>query len=312
MVFNFTTPKLNGQPITEGYALNSWMASRFNKNKNVMVAVVGQTGSGKSYFCIRALEKWYEFRFNREFPQENICFSIEEAVKRIRHGNLERGEIIIVEEAGVLVNSLDFQNKIAKFFTAILQSFRSKNIGIFFNLPNISFLNKTARTLLHLTCETMSIDVNNNQVLVKPFYWQTNAISGKLYTKYLRIKIGRKTFTIKKVTYNLPSEKLTIPYEQRKDIFVNKVMDSLEDKKEKDKEKNIEYKDESDLLLKAVAHEYNHKTKNQGEIARSLSISQQTVSRYIQLGVKKRLIIPEYLEKAQKILSQALQTPSSI
>jgi hypothetical protein len=63
---------IDGKPIPEGLVLNKWFASRFNANKNVLACVVGGTGTSKSYSTIRIAELWYQFKFKKQFPDENI------------------------------------------------------------------------------------------------------------------------------------------------------------------------------------------------------------------------------------------------
>lgn len=273
--------------IPEGYVINKWFASRFNRNKNVLIATIGVTGSGKSYANLRMLELWYEFYFKQPMPKENICFSIKEAMLLINSGKLPKGSILIVEEAGVSMNSLDFQNKIVKFFNFVLQSFRSKNIGIIFNLPNLGFMTKTGRTLLHGVFEAKKINTQTKEVSIKPFYVQIEAFSGKLYKHYLKQDIDGRKVKVKRVNYHLPSKDIIDYYEKKKDDFVNKVSNSLvleiESKEESvempkvlfDKEKIIElceqgynsYKEMGKVLnihpsnmdkrIKAIINEYN-------------------------------------------------------
>lgn len=229
--------------LNEGEVINHWLRSRFGGNKNALIAVVGSTGSGKSYACMRMAELWYKDYFNKEFPSTHICFSIREAMLLIQSGKLTRGDLIIVEEAGVIMNSLDFQNKIVKFFGFVLQSFRSKNIGIIFNLPHIDMLTKTARLLMHGLFETAGIDSNAKKVKIKALYCQTNPRSSKQYHKYLKYKINGRFQKIKRISYSLPRSDLLKEYEDKKDIFVNKNVENLieitgeDDKKEESKAK---------------------------------------------------------------------------
>lgn len=212
---------INGKPIEEGQVVNTWFENRFNANKNILLAVIGATGSGKSYSCIRMCELWYKHKFNEMYPLDNICFSIKDIMQRIMSGKLRRGEILILEESGVIMGNLDFQNKYNKFFGYVLQSFRSKNIGIIFNLPNFSMLSKQARTLLHGVFETMTIDKQKNKVIIKPFYLQTNAFYGKAFTKYLHQKVAHTTVKVRRLNIGMPSPEILKPYEEKKDKFVN-------------------------------------------------------------------------------------------
>lgn len=207
----------------EGEVLLNWFKIRFSQNKNILILTIGSTGSGKSWADARICELWYKAYFNKAFPVEHICFSLEEAVKLIFSGKLKRGDIIIIEEAGININALDFQKKAIKFFGFILQSFRSKNIGIIFNTPNLSFIGKTQRTLLHGVLETAGIDRKNSQVILKPYYLQTNSFYGKTYKKFLRKKVDNRLRSIERIALSKPSDELITAYEEKKSIFVEKI-----------------------------------------------------------------------------------------
>lgn len=278
MVRQIVPIMIDGKPIGEGVVLNRWLSNRFNANKNALIAVVGATGGGKTYSALSQLEKWYQFKFGEPFPHENICFSIEEAAKRIRNGNLRRGEILLIEEAGVLMNSLDFQNKISKFFGSVLQSFRSKNIGIIFTLPNISLLNKTARSLLHLTLQTQSINTKTKQVCLKPFYTQTNPLTGKDYRKYLLQKIGRHNAKVERIFLGLPSAEIIKIYEEKKEKFVNKVVDSLIDVSDTDKKEEVE--ELNPKLVKAII-EAREEGLNSNEIRQKFALDHKLLRKYL-------------------------------
>jgi len=205
--------------IEEGELFNRWLDNRFKRNKNVLTAITGPTGSSKSYQDLRRAELWYKFKFNKEFPTENICFSVGEVIRRLK--DLHKGSILIFEEAGANLGSLDFQNRVSKLFTYVLQSFRSMNVALFFNLPYLSMLNKSARMLIHVHFQTCGIDQEKKLAKSKAFFIQINQQTGKVYPKYLRARVNGKVRTIKRFNYNLPSVKLIESYERKKIRFVS-------------------------------------------------------------------------------------------
>ena len=210
--------------IKEGEILCKWFENRLiRNNKNVLGVQLGGTGSGKSYRDLRIAELWYQYHFKKKFPIENICFGVSEILKRLSTGELKRGELLIFEEAGVNLGSLDFQNKVSKMFNYVLQSFRSMNIGILFNLPYLSMLNKQARMLLHYSMESAGIDFDNKINKCKPFFHQVNQATGVIYKKYLRIRINGKIRTIKRFRFSLPSDYLIEAYENKKNKFLQDI-----------------------------------------------------------------------------------------
>ncbi len=133
----------------EAEIILKYMNRMMQNNKNYLCVITGAVGSGKSYSCLRLAELWYEFYFKKLFPQENICFSVEALIKRLNSGELKKGDILIAEEIGIGANSKNFQSKTNKALQFILQSFRSLNIIVLFNVPHFSFFDKTARMLMH-------------------------------------------------------------------------------------------------------------------------------------------------------------------
>ncbi len=210
--------------IKEGIVLNKIMHARLKHNQNFLLAITGSTGSGKSYISLRVGEVWCRYYFGKEFDGETfVCFSIAEVMKVLTEGGIKKGDVIILEEAGTSLNALDFQNKVSKLFSFILQSFRSMNIILIFNLPVLTMLNKSARILLHAHFITHKIDYDNEIAKVKPFFHQLNQTKGKSYWKYPRIKFNGKTVAIKKLNYSIPSKETRDLYEKKKFKFVNKL-----------------------------------------------------------------------------------------
>jgi len=211
---------------TEAIILMKTIKKRFDSNKNMLIAITGPTGSGKSYASIRIGELWYMYDRPELFPAENICFSISELTQRIMDG-LPPRSMLILEEAGCLINSKDFQSKISKFFNFFMQSFRSKNIAIIFNLPVFSMMDKSTRQLVHAHFQTKFVNSRNKTCRIKPLFSQINQSTGKIYLKYLRVKQnikGRNEIVIlKHLDFKLPTPDIVKDYEKRKNDFVESV-----------------------------------------------------------------------------------------
>ena len=206
--------------LSEGEVFYKWSYGRVKKNKNVISVTTGQTGSGKSYNDLRKAEIHYKNLFKENFPIENCCFSVAHLIERINSKELRKGEILILEEAGVNAGSADWQNKVVKMFNYVLQSFRSMNIILFLNLPVFTMLSKQARQLTHIHMETKGIDFKTNKLVVKPLVQQLNQHTGKSYWKYLRVKAGKKVVSVERMLFSLPSQELIDKYESKKQSFL--------------------------------------------------------------------------------------------
>lgn len=275
---------IKGGDFKEGELFMKWLDNRFKANKNVLGAELGPTGSGKSYRDLRKAELWYEYRFNKPFPVENICFGLNAIVEILSSGKLKRGEVIVFEEAGANLGALDFQNKIQKTFTYILQSFRSMNVAIFFNLPYLSMLNKSARTLLHYSSESAGIDKKNKINKCVPKFHQVNQTSGKVYKKMMRANINGSVQRVRYFSYKMPSQYLVDAYEQKKEDFLKELLQkSMVVMAEKENETVKEPRAVQLTNKQKVVYELLLLGLSEREIAKKIEISRDSVHDHVRL-----------------------------
>ena len=276
---------------TEGQIFCKWLESRLiSHNKNVLSAELGPTGSGKSYRDLRKAELWYTYHFKEKFPIENICFGLAKVMERISKGDLRRGEVLIVEEAGVNLGSRDWQSKFSKMFNYILQSFRSMNIALFLNLPYLSMLDSQARHLLHYYAESVGIDYQTGVNKCKPFFLQVAQGTGKIYRHYPKVKLDGKTIKVKKFNYLMPSQYLIDAYEEKKEKYLKELIKTFSEKMEKEKPKKRKPMP-NDLCFEA--HRLSILGYDQVQIAKAIGRDQSMISRYL----KK---VQDYIQSNQK------------
>jgi len=283
----------------EAEVVLKYMDAMMRNNKNYLAVFTGGTGSGKSYSCLRLSELWYKYYFKgREFPKENICFSVSNLVDRLDSGELKKGDILIAEEIGVGANSKNFQSQTNKALQYILQSFRSLNIIVFFNVPHFSFFDKTARMLMHSNFQTVSIDKQKEICLLKPYFLSISQHTGKIYPKWLRIK-SKKGLKIKVTKLQLykPSDPIIKIYEGMKDYFVRTLINEMkilmackQEKENNLKELTPKQEEVFQLLLKGL------KT---GEIAEKLGRIGSDIS-HTKTSIKKKGYVWSGEAKAEK------------
>ena len=284
---------------TEGTFLNKWFRSRAIKNnKNVIIAFTGSTGSGKTYCSLRAGEDWYKFQFNSLFPIENVCFSLGSLIKRIVElrdtKKLKKGTLLILEEAGANYGSLDFQNKVSKMFSYILQSFRSMNILLLMTVPVLTMINKQARQLIHASFITAGINYESKEGKIKPFFHQLDQRTGKPYWHYPKVVLNKRWVRLQRINFKIPSKELLIAYERKKESFVFDLSEEFIvefNKKERDKVIRESRKELTDIERKEMQlRQEGHSAK---EIAKIMEISEQAVSQTKKRREKKGYIIPK-------------------
>jgi len=286
-------PEKERERSKEGIIFNRWLYNRMIKsNKNVLSAVTGPTGSAKSYQDLKRAELWYRYHFNEEFPRENICFSVSEVIRRVSSKKLRKGEILIFEEAGANLGSLDFQNKVCKMFTYVLQSFRSMNIAIFFNLPYLSMLNKQARLLIHVHFMTKDIDQKKKLSKSKGFFRQVNQSNGKVYSKYMWSRVNNKITQVKEFSYSLPSKQLIKTYELKKLNFLSKMTYDFGQELDKIEHERNKKEWRKDLTEKqARVYELAQQGLVQREIGKIMETSTSNICEHLQAIRKKGYLV---------------------
>ena len=212
--------------IPEGKIMNSILYRRLvMENKNIIQAIVGPTGSGKTYSGLKICENWYKKKWNKDFPEEYICFSVREVLELLQQGKVQAGDIILLEEIGTSMNARDFQNKISKVFNAVLQTFRNKNIGLIVTLPYLSMLDSQTRKLVHMLIKTVSIDKYRKVSRIKPLWLQWDQDTGKMYKHKPKIMKGGLMEPVEFIELGLCSQQLIEIYEKKKSKFVDSTID---------------------------------------------------------------------------------------
>lgn len=285
--------------LQEGEVFCKWAKGRFDKNKNLLIAVVGSTGSGKTYASIRMAELHYKYYHNKLMPIEHIVFTIDDLTNLLTSGKLKRGDLIIFEEAGVALSSLEWQNKISKLIGYVFQTFRSENVGIIFTLPSISFLNKTTRVLLHAIYQTAGIDMQRQQVIIRPLLTQYNTMMDKTYYHKHRAYVDGTMSDIDDFAFNKPSQEILIPYEKNKSKFVSSVIKDLRSELDFKKDTTVDDKFLENPIMKDVK-ELREKGMIFKDIAQYINRKYDTkfdasnISRILKQLKKMGIIIPKY------------------
>jgi len=200
----------------------------FFQNKNLIGACIGETGSGKSYAMLSLAEGVSKIN-ETDFDINKVIFEPKEFTNLIRKGEREKlkeGTVLIWDEAGVGLGSNFWYTLLNKSLGLILQTFRSKNIILLFTVPNLSFIDASARRLMHFIFEMDGINYNAGQSYVKPLRIEVNNRTGDLYYKYL---IDKDNVKISSLVLDLPSPGLITDYEKKKKLFQNNMFADVDE-----------------------------------------------------------------------------------
>lgn len=215
--------------------VKSWNKMNIHDD-NWMAAVVGETGSGKSWAALRIAEV-----LDPGFSIDQVAFSVEEFLRLVIDDSYGRGSIIVFEEASVGANSQEWYTKGNKVLGRVLDTWRHQNRGAIFTLPAFGQLTKNARGRMSALIQMQNKFEDEGYTTAKYKYIQQNTDSGKLYKKYPRIK-GKK---YKRLKVTKPSKELREAYEQKKEQFTNELNKELLEEL-LDEKKEAEEEDEKD------------------------------------------------------------------
>lgn len=211
-----------------------YIRTRLNKNKNFIYAMVGETGGGKSWATLSIMEA-LSIMMNRPFSiKENFAWTPYEFMQ-VHNKNKGRGTCICLDEGGTAINAKRFMSNVNIAIGNLYQTSRLYNYVYGLNLPDIGFLDKTVRKLLHCIIEVKHIDFERERTLIIPkllMYDRGNADNkgdSKIYKKYLRVKRPFEPVRpLKAIWVHKPSDVLIKEYELLKREFTDKLNKNVE------------------------------------------------------------------------------------
>lgn len=130
------------------------------ENKNFLVLVTGETGSSKSYSSVR-LSECIESKLHPTYSVKNICMNFLSFMKVLTdrsEGRLKKGQSLVYEELGISADSDEWWSKTNKILKYILQTFRTRNLCVFFTVPDDILIDKKIKSMFHAVMEMQYID----------------------------------------------------------------------------------------------------------------------------------------------------------
>ncbi len=241
----------------------NYIKNRITKqNKNYIIVICGETGSGKSWLALKIMELLDndpQFRkvFFNGIDFLNYCES-----------DSKEGDCIIWDEAGITkggMNRREWHNN--NEVVSAFQVMRYLNFVMILTVPSLSYIDSGIINLIHMYLEVKRVDKDKELCYVIPKQLQHNPLLNKTYKKSPRLRVNNKIYKLKQFVLKKPSDALTIPYEKKQREFKNAELksykaDMIKDKenKEKDWSKPTDTKD----IVTKVLENHKHYTTNRG------------------------------------------------
>lgn len=145
------------------------------ENRMWLSTACGAPGTGKSWAMLYLAKL-----LDPDFSINQVAFSPLQFTRLVA-GDLKRGSVIILDDAGLALFSREAMSRAVRELSKTLQSVRYKNYIILLTLPAFLLLDKSARLLSNGYFEILKIDYAKRQSIIK-FYWlQSNPHTGKVY-----------------------------------------------------------------------------------------------------------------------------------
>jgi hypothetical protein len=179
-----------------------------------LITIVGKVGTGKSFCSLTlalALDKTYNI--------SRVSFSADEFLTLVRSG-LDFGSFISAEEIGEWFGARNYKKSENIDMSAVLQTFRDKQLGVIFTLPEFRQADKNARTMGDIVIETVKVNRREEYVECKLKYIETNPLTSDRYEKFpvMRDEHGNRK-TITRIRIDKPPEEFIPLYKEKKKAF---------------------------------------------------------------------------------------------
>lgn len=196
---------------------------RLRNNQNVVCAICGETGSGKSYSALRLAELTDPL-----FTSARVCFTVPEFLNALE--SAPENSAIIFDESQEWNARRSMSRKNVQM-SEIMAMMRFRKVNVFFTAPSIQMIDVNARRLMHLYAHVIPVSRTGplRNLTVAHFYQVRNRSlpsagsgpgGGGILFSVPRIPIVRQGRRIAQrcsgISFRAPSASLLEDYERRK------------------------------------------------------------------------------------------------
>jgi len=184
-------------------------------NEHFMGAVVGREGSGKSHSALKLART-----VDPDFTADDVFFDPQDLLEAFDSDDYGKGNVIILDEAGVGLGNRSWYDKEQILLNQTLQTVRDDNMGVLFTLPRLEELDSQTIGRLHAFVEMLETYPDEGWALSK---WKNISLSrdgrGDDWKKYTKLRAGGVKKRITRFAIPAPPSELVANYEEQKEAF---------------------------------------------------------------------------------------------
>lgn len=211
---------------------NVWVSyakqQMYSNNCSLNLVVVGPPGVGKSWATLSYLSA-----LDPTFNIDRVHFRASKLLSAIQDegpNRLKKGQAIMLDECGIDLNSLAWQNELNRGLNLVFQTLRFRNLTTALTLPYTNFLSKGVRTLMTAKFRVQGWSKSEKLTTIKPLAMEFNpdVKDGKFYYKRILVQPlkGSRVFC-DYIRLPPPPKELTKEYEKRKKEFTNELYNEI-------------------------------------------------------------------------------------
>jgi hypothetical protein len=209
------------------------------KNEHFMGAIVGREGKAKSHTALKIASG-----VDPTFDAERVFFNVAHALAAIEGDEYGKGQMIVIDEAGVSMGNRTWYDRDQIDTNQALQTVRSENMGVLWTLPRLSELDSQTHGRLHAYIEMTRKYPEHEDQPYAVGKWKnidpTRDERDKLYKEYPRMRTDGYKEKIKEIAFTPPAQELVEAYEPRKeefkDQFISEIVEQANDQLEQEAE----------------------------------------------------------------------------
>ncbi len=187
-----------------------------HRELNWMAVWVGPPGSGKSWSALRMAEL-----IDEEFTMGRVGFDVNAILERVWEWDLPRGSAVMLDEAGLAIDSRRWFEHANQALAYMVESFRFLGLAFLVTVPDPSFIDRVPRTLFNMSFDCIEVNRKQETVKVRPYLHQSNPRLGKVYHKGPKMRIpGRGWVKVRTMKFGRPSGTLAEAYETTRHAYM--------------------------------------------------------------------------------------------